>query len=175
MLNQLAQTYTYNYSLNSTSSTSHLSGGLIFAIVLASLVLAVIAITAMWKIFVKAGRPGWASVIPVYNSWVLFEISGKPGWWALSILLGFIPFVGSLVFLVLYIIAMLELAKRFGKSTAFAVFGLIIFSFVGLLILGFGDAKYSGNSSVDAGMAPKPTPPTPTPVNPQAPQAPTAQ
>ena len=99
----------------------------------------VIALTAEWKIFVKAGRPGWAAVVPVYNTWTLYEISGKPGWWALF---GLIPYIGWLVTLVLYIIAMLELSRRFGKDTMFAVFGLVVFQIVGFIILGFGDAEY---------------------------------
>ena len=99
----------------------------------------IVAIAAQWKVFVKAGRPGWAAIIPIYNSWVLFEISGKPGWWAL---IGIIPYVGWLILLVLLIIAMLELAKRFGQTTLFAIFGLIIFQIVGFIILGFGDAEY---------------------------------
>lgn len=100
----------------------------------------VIAITAAWKLFEKAGRPGWAAIIPLYSTWVLFEISGKPGWWAL---VGLIPYVGWIVLFVLNIIAMLELAKRFGKSISFAVFGLIIFQVIGFLILAFGDATYN--------------------------------
>jgi uncharacterized membrane protein YhaH (DUF805 family) len=99
----------------------------------------VVAVAAEWKIFVKAGRPGWAAIVPLYNTWVLFEISGKPGWWAL---LGLIPYLGWLVLMVLYVIAILELSRRFGKDTLFAVFGLFIFQIVGFIILGFGDAEY---------------------------------
>jgi hypothetical protein len=123
----------------------------------------VIAVIAYWKVFTKAGRPGWQAIIPIYNTWVLFEIAGKPGWWALLSLAGIIPvigFLGAIAFLVLYILAMLELAKRFGKSTTFAVVGLIIFNIVGLLILAFGPAKYQ---PVVAGP-PKADPPLP-PVN----------
>lgn len=104
----------------------------------------IIAIAAAWKLFVKAGRQGWEAIIPLYSTWVLFEISGKPGWWAL---LGLIPYIGWLILFVLYIIAMLELAKRFGKSTSFAIFGLIIFQVIGFLILAFGDATYNEHYS----------------------------
>ena len=100
----------------------------------------VVAIVAEWKIFVKAGRPGWAALIPVYSSWVLFEVCGKPGWWAL---VGLVPYVGWLILMVFYVIAMLELAKRFGQTTMFAVLGLIVFQVVGFIILGFGDATYN--------------------------------
>ena len=147
MLELLATAYNYNYSLptNGSSTGSGTGFGWLLALWIVILVLVVVAVVSMWKIFVKAGRPGWAALIPIYNSWVLFEVSGKPGWWALAYLLSFIPLVGWIVPFVLYILAMLELAKRFGKSTVFAVFGLILFSFVGFLVLGFGSAKYRAN------------------------------
>ena len=104
------------------------------------IILYVIFVIALWHIFVKAGRKGWLALIPVYNFWVLFEISGKPGWWSL---ISIIPIFGIISFIILYIIAMLELAKRFNKSKVFAVFGLIIFEVVGLLILGFDSSKYN--------------------------------
>lgn len=139
MLNSLAQT-TYYYTTTDTTS-SGMSGGLLLAIWLIALVLVVIHIVALWKIFEKAGEAGWKAIVPFYNIWVLLEVSGKPGWW---MLLTFIPFVGSLIYFVLMIIAMLELAKRFGKSPVFAVFGLVIFNVIGELILAFGPAKYTG-------------------------------
>lgn len=100
----------------------------------------VVSLAGAWKVFEKAGRPGWAAIIPFYSTWVLFEISGKPGWW---VLIALIPYIGSLIVFVMLIIAMLELAKRFGKSTTFAIFGLIVFQVIGFLILGFGDATYN--------------------------------
>ncbi|MBX7127233.1 MAG: signal peptidase I, partial [Cyclobacteriaceae bacterium] len=50
-----------------------------------------IILAAYWKIFEKAGKPGWASLIPIYNIIVLVQIAGKPVWW---VLLMFIPLVG---------------------------------------------------------------------------------
>lgn len=100
----------------------------------------VIAYAGAWKVFVKAGRQGWEAIIPFYGTWVLFEISGKPGWWVLFAL---IPYIGSVIFLVLLIKAMLELARRFDQSMVFAIIGLIFFQPIGLLILGFGDARYN--------------------------------
>lgn len=101
-------------------------------------VLAVVII-GMWKVFVKAGKPGWAAIVPIYNIIVLLEIVGKPLWW---ILLMFIPFVNF----VIAIILMLELAKSFGKSVGFAI-GLLLLPVVFYPILGFGDAKYMGPSA----------------------------
>lgn len=93
----------------------------------------------LYKIFQKAGRPGWAGFVPIYNGWVLFEISGKPGWW---VLFGFIPYIGWLIVLVLSLLAALELAKRFGKSELFGIFGLWLFSVIGYAILAFDNSKY---------------------------------
>ena len=92
------------------------------------------SIVACWKVFTKAGKPGWASIIPFYNIYVLLTIVGKPGWW---LLLFFIPLVN----LVIGIIVAIELAKCFGKGGGFAV-GLILLPFIFMLILAFGSAKY---------------------------------
>lgn len=98
--------------------------------------IAVVMILAMWKIFAKAGQPGWASLVPIYNIIVLLQIVGKPVWW---IILLFIPIVNF----VISIILALELAKVFGKSGGFAA-GLILLPVVFYPLLGFGDASYVG-------------------------------
>ena len=158
MLNFLAQSYDYTTSYSTTSTAgSAAAGGFFLIFMLIILVLVVVSIVAMWKIFEKAGVEGWKAIIPVYNSWVLMEISGKPGWWALVSL---VPYIGGLIFLVLYVMAMLELAKRFGKSQTFAIVGLVIFSFVGMLMLGFGKDKYTGSKfNTTGGSTPAATPP----------------
>lgn len=164
MLGLLAASY-INYSVPSSSGASN-SGlpGFFWATLPVFLALVVVEIVAMWKMFAKAGRPGWAAIIPIYNNWVMFEIAGKPGWWALTFFLGVIPFVGWLVYFVLFVLAMLELAKRFNKSTVFAVFGLILFSFVGLAILGFGKDEYHPPTEPSEGEKPQ----TPAPAEPPA-------
>lgn len=151
MLEVLAQTYS---SYDTTTLTTGESTGLALfsgVFVLIWLAIAIVGIVALWKVFEKAGVEGWKAIIPVYNTYILAEISGKPGWWGLLIsLVGFVawvPLIGwvaSIAAIVLYVLIALELAKKFGKDTTFAVLGLIIFSLIGLLILGFGDAKYQG-------------------------------
>jgi hypothetical protein len=98
-----------------------------------------IVIVGVWKVFEKAGRPGWASIVPIYNIIVLMEIVGKPTWW---VLLYFIPCVNFII----GIIVAIELAKVFGKGGGFAA-GLILLPFVFYPILGFGDARYQGASA----------------------------
>ena len=96
----------------------------------------VVLIVAMWKTFEKAGKPGWASLIPIYNTIVMLEIIGRPIWWFLLL---FIPFVN----IVIGIMILNGISKSFGKGTGFTL-GLIFLSPIFFLILGFGDAKYIG-------------------------------
>ena len=101
-----------------------------------SLALAVLGIVAMWKIFEKAGKPGWAAIIPFYNIYVLFEITWGNGWKFLFLL---IP-IANIVFA---IITMVKLAKAFGKGGGFAV-GLIFLSIIFYCILAFDQSQYLG-------------------------------
>jgi hypothetical protein len=96
----------------------------------------ILMIISMWKIFVKAGRPGWGCLIPFYNLYLMLEMSGKPAWW---LVLFFIPFVNFIAAILL----MLAFAKSFGKGGGFAV-GLLLLGFIFFPILAFGDAKYIG-------------------------------
>ncbi len=94
----------------------------------------VLTLAGLWRVFVKAGKPGWAAIVPIYNVIVLLEISGKPIWW---VVLFFIPLVN----LVALVIVWVEVAHRFGRSTAFGV-GASLLAFIFVPILGFGEAKY---------------------------------
>lgn len=98
------------------------------------LALVVLMLVSMWKIFTKAGEPGWASLIPIYNTCVLFKIAGKPMWWVLLLI---IPIVN----LVIVIIALVGLATKFGKGGGYAV-GLIFLPIIFYPMLAFGDAEY---------------------------------
>ncbi|MFC4159693.1 DUF5684 domain-containing protein [Chitinimonas lacunae] len=107
--------------------------GLIIGLVYVAVIVAFIA--GMWKVYVKAGQPGWAVLIPFYNLYVLLQIAKRPGWWLILFL---IPFVG----LIVAIITSIDIARKFGKSGLFAV-GLILLGFIFYPILGFGDATYN--------------------------------
>ena len=97
-------------------------------------VVVIIEIAAMWKVFEKAGKPGWATLIPIYNGIVLIQIAGKPAWWFLLYL---IPVVN----IVIAVIVMHNLAKNFGKGVGFTL-GLIFLGFIFFPILAWGDAQY---------------------------------
>jgi len=92
---------------------------------------------AGWKVFEKAGKPGWASLIPIYNVIVLLEIVGKPLWWILPLIL--CPCIN----LILAILICVSLAKSFGQGAGFAI-GLFLLPPIFTLILGFGDYRYVG-------------------------------
>lgn len=113
--------------------------GWLFALVLLfwvfGLILAVLTIVAQWFVFKKAGLPGWAAIIPVYNMIVLLQTVNRPWWW---IFMFFIP-VANIVF---QIITLNDLSKSFGKGPGFTV-GLVFLPFVFLPILGFGKAQYT--------------------------------
>jgi hypothetical protein len=107
------------------------------AIIVIYLIVIVVVIASWWKLFTKAGKPGWAAIIPIYNLIVLCEICGRPAWWVILILL--VPCANIIFLILLYI----DLAKSFGKDAVFAV-GLILLGIVFLPILAFGDSKYVG-------------------------------
>jgi hypothetical protein len=117
------------------------AGGLIGALfggafVLVWLAVVVLILVSLWKIFEKAGKPGWAGIVPIYNIIVLLEIVGRPLWW---IVLMLVPCVSIVVGIILCI----DLAKSFGKDVAYGI-GLALLGFVFFPMLAFGDARYVG-------------------------------
>jgi hypothetical protein len=113
-----------------------LFGGAFFLVWLAVVVLVFVS---LWKIFEKAGKPGWAGIVPIYNLIVWLEIVGRPIWW---IVLMFVPCVGIVVGIILCI----DLAKSFGKDAAYGI-GLALLGIVFFPMLAFGDARYVGPSA----------------------------
>ena len=101
-----------------------------------SLALGVLLIVAMWMIFKKAGKPGWAAIVPFYNIYVEYEITWGSGWRFLLLL---IPIYN----IILAIQTQVKLAKAFGKSGGFAV-GLIFLPYVFNPILAFDGSTYLG-------------------------------
>jgi hypothetical protein len=109
-----------------------LFGGAFMLIWLAVLVLVIVS---LWKIFEKAGKPGWAAIVPIYNLVVLLEIIRKPIWWIVLFLVPCLNLVAS-------VMVSLELAKCFGKTVGFAI-GMILLPFVFFPMLAFSDAQYN--------------------------------
>jgi uncharacterized protein DUF5684 len=138
------------------STSDAVSGALLVTFVVAFVALTyVLAAIPYFAIFTKAGQPGWAGFVPIYNWVILMRVIGRPDWWVVLLL---IPVVNIVVF----VVAMVELAASFGKGGGFAV-GLVLLSWVFLLILGFGSATYLGPSAARVSGAPRPdvVPPPP--------------
>ena len=120
-------------------------------VLIVELLILLLVIVAMWKVFTKAGHPGWAAIIPIYNMYVWCKIVGRPGWWVILML---IPLVNIIV----GIIVCIDMAKSFGKGAGFGI-GLALLGIIFLPILGFGSAQYQGPlASTGIAVAPPPQP-----------------
>lgn len=115
------------------------SDGINPVVIVIYLAVLVLLFASLWRIFSKAGRPGWAAIIPIYNIYVLLKVAGRPGWW---LILYFIPLVN----LIISIIVSIDVAKAFGKGGAFGFFMLWLLGLIGYPILGFGGARYVGTA-----------------------------
>jgi hypothetical protein len=124
----------YENSLNDPESIGVLAA-LAGVNLLIVIVILVLIFGGLWKIFTKAGKPGWAAIVPIYNWIVLVKIVGKPLWWDIML---FIPCVNLVFGILVYI----ELAKCFGKDTLYGVL-LFLLSPIMIPVLGFSDAQYT--------------------------------
>jgi hypothetical protein len=106
---------------------------------LAVLALSIVIFAGFWKTFQKAGEPGWAGLIPIYNLYVLVRISGNAWWW---FILFFIPVLNFIATLKISI----NIAAKFNRGVLFGL-GLTFLSFVFYPILGFGDYQYQDTTS----------------------------
>lgn len=104
-------------------------------------VVGIFMIIATWFMYEKAGQPGWAAIIPIYNVLILLKVAGKPWWWIFGILLGIIPFAGIVLVIVWAVLVWHGVSKNFGKDAGFTV-GLLLLSIVFVPILAWGDAQY---------------------------------
>lgn len=122
------------------SSSSGSGAELIFLLVY--FVFIIVMIVGIWKMFSKAGHPGWLAIIPVVNLYIMCKIGGRPGWW---LILFFLPII-SLIF---WIILSNDISKSFGRGIG-TTLGLIFIPFVFYPILGFGSAQYQGPGAAAA-------------------------
>lgn len=120
----------------SSAPSAGAMAAIIGATLIPTLIISVISLVGMWKIYEKAGKPGWAAIIPIYNIIVLLEIIGKPVWW---IVLYLIPCVN----IIFGIWTINLLSKSFGQGVGFTI-GIIFLSFIFLPLLGFGNFQYLG-------------------------------
>lgn len=167
MFTSLFAQYDYSYEAPVTTSTN--SGdagmGLIVGLIIL-LIIAIPSIAGLWKVFIKAGKPGWAAIVPFYGWWVWMQVIGRqPSWfWAYVALTvaGIIPLIGlfaSVALLVITIIISIDLAKSFRKGTGMGVL-IALLPFIGLPILGFGNSTYAGPAAAEKGTVAEPPYPT---------------
>ena len=98
------------------------------------LAISLVILIGMWKVFAKAGQPGWAVIVPIYNTIVMIQVAGKPIWWFILL---FIPVVNFIIIILLSI----AIAEKFGKGAGFGI-GLAFLPIIFYPILGFGSAEY---------------------------------
>ena len=120
-----------------TSTSGNVGAGSVIGSVV-WLVVVVAMIAALWKVFQKAGRPGWAALIPIYNTITMLRVTGRSGWW-------FLGFMVPLLNIFVAIRLVFDLAKVFGRGIGFG-FGLLFLFPIFVLILAFGDAQYVGRN-----------------------------
>lgn len=136
MLNLPAFMLFQEFSPDQDAATSAAAGAAATGLMVLWLVVVVLMLAALWKVFVKAGEPGWAAIVPIYNLYIILKIAGKPGWWLLLFL---VPIVNFVIAIMVYI----SFAQAFGKGVGFAL-GLLFLSPIFFPILAWGDSRYSG-------------------------------
>lgn len=114
-----------------TGSSAAATGATGFLLLMVGFVVFMAA--SLWKVFDKAGEPGWAALVPIYNMVVLLKVVGRPTWWVGLLL--FVPFV--------FIVVAVDLAKSFGRSAAFGVL-LALVPIIGFPMLAFSEDRYVG-------------------------------
>ena len=117
------------------ATTTPTSGSINPVFIFVYLAVVVLTIAGMWAMFAKAGQPGWAAIIPIYNTIVLLRVAGRPWWWLLLLL---IPFVDIVILIIVY----MDLAKAFGGGCLLAL-GFVFLPFVMYPVIGFGSARYT--------------------------------
>lgn len=138
-------------------------------VVIVVLAIALLFIVSLWKIFTKAGQPGWAAIIPVYNMYVFTQVIRRPKWWILLYLGiyavyyiglgmimngnssgGILTMLGGLAILVILIMDYHRLSTSFGQGAGFTV-GLVLLGFIFFPLLAFGSYTYTGGTADSSG------------------------
>ena len=102
----------------------------------------VLLVIPTWRIYVKAGEPGWSAIVPLFSQYTLCTVVGRPVWWLIWLLIPYVNFVFWLIFA-------MDLARVFSRSKGFGI-GIWLLPFVFLPILGYGSAEYTAPTGVSA-------------------------
>ncbi|MBD5475216.1 MAG: signal peptidase I [Lachnospiraceae bacterium] len=122
--------------MNDATAAALAAGSIVYMLVV--LAIAIVVLVGLWKVFEKAGKPGWGAIVPLYNLYCLFEMTFGTGWLFLLI---FVPCVGAIMTIIMWI----KLAMAFDKGVGFGI-GILFLPFIFVPMLGFGDAQYVGPS-----------------------------
>ena len=109
----------------------------------------VVTLIGMWKVFTKAGEPGWAVLVPIYNLIVLLRIAGLPWYWVFAPFVAIIPILGWIAYMVWIVWVHHRISTRFGQGVGFTI-GLTLLGPIFWLILGFGSSKYVAEQPAQA-------------------------
>ena len=131
----LASAYTYG-----------LGGGSLTLFLIFVLCLYILFALGMYGSFKKAGQPGWAAFIPIYNYIIMLKIAGRPLWWGWFLLLSLIPF-GSIAVFIIWIFVLNDISKSFGHGGAFTV-GLVLLGPIFWYVLWLGPSRYRGPAAL---------------------------
>jgi uncharacterized membrane protein YhaH (DUF805 family) len=127
-------------------STSSVGDGAATITLVVYLGIVVLTLAGYWRMLSKAGRPGWAVIVPIYGAVQLFHMTGRSGWWVLAMM---VPFLNLFTAIRLAF----ELARVFGRGIGFGL-GLLLLPFIFAPVLGFGDAEYVGRRARDEVRSP---------------------
>ena len=130
-----------------TYTSSGSGGGGLLVLLLFDLVLYVVFALGMYGTFQKAGQPGWAAFVPIYNFIIMLKVAGRPVAWAWFLLLAIIPFIGSIALLVIGIIVLNDVSKSFGHGAGFTV-GLVLLGPIFWYVLWLGKSQYRGPAAL---------------------------
>ena len=109
----------------------------------------VVTLIGMWKVFTKAGEPGWAVLVPIYNLIVLLRIAGLPWYWVFAPFVAIVPILGWIAYMVWIVWVHHRISTRFGQGVGFTI-GLTLLGPIFWLILGFGSSKYVAEQPAQA-------------------------
>lgn len=118
-------------------------------LVVGIIVFSIVTLIGMWKVFTKAGEPGWAVLIPIYNIIVLLRVAGLPWYWVFTPLILIIPFLGAIAYLAWIVWVHHRISTNFGQGVGFTI-GLTLLGPIFWLILGFGSSKYVAEQPAQA-------------------------
>lgn len=106
------------------------------------LILVLISFIGLYKIFEKAGLPGWKALIPIYNFWIVGTIINRPKWWAFIMI---VPGIN----LIMFGVYGFHLARAFKKRMTNDLITATLMPYLYFAYLGFNkEIKFFGVTDI---------------------------